>query len=182
VGRSSLRIKSQGGLALCLLVLAGCTTILPLSYSPTSKLSASGSVAIGEFKYLPAQSGRVEPNQIQNTAWDDLVFDREIGAFFRDAVFQELRRIGVTAESGTRTLWGEVREFLIDDLGASVDWTIRVLYRVTEGRKTLYESEKITRRRTAKFGDPFETMNQSVRLNIEEVISDPVFLKAISDG
>ena len=182
MGRSRLRIKSQGGLALCLLVLAGCASILPLSYSPTSKLSASGSVAIGEFKYLPALNGRVERNQIQNTAWDDLFFDWEIGAFFRDALFKELNRVGVKTESGTRTLIGEVREFLIDDLGADVDWTIGVVYRVTTVEKTVYESEKITRRRTPKRGDPSITMNESVRLNIEEVIRDPVFLKAISDG
>ena len=182
MGRSRLRIKPHGGLALCLLVFGGCASILPLSYSPTSKLSASGSVAIGEFKYLPALNGRVERNQIQNTAWDDLFFDQEIGAFFRDAVFKELNRVSVKTESGTRTLSGEVREFLIDDLGAEVDWTIGVVYRVTTVEKTVYDSEKITRRRTPKRGDPSITMNESVRLNIEEVISDPVFLKAIGDG
>jgi hypothetical protein len=53
---------------------------------------------------------------------------------------------------------------------------------VSTVEKTLYESEKITRRRTPKRGDPSITLNESVRLNIEEVIRDPVFLKAIGDG
>lgn len=173
---------AHGCLALCLLMLAGCTSILPLSYSPSSRLSASGSVRVGEFRYLPALDGRVEPNQIRNTAFDDLVFDQEIGAFFRDAVLQELRGAGVKTESGTRTLAGEVREFLIDDLGASVDWTIRVLYRVRALEKTLYESEKVTRRRTPKGGDPFKPLQESVRLNIEEIIADPVFLRGIREN
>jgi uncharacterized lipoprotein len=177
--RQSISQAAYGCLALCLLMLAGCASILPLEYAPTSELSARGSVSVAEFRYLPARSGRVEPNQIQNTAWDDLYFDREIGVFFRAAVLQELRRAGVATEHGARALSGEVREFLIDDLGASVDWTIRVLYRVTDGGKTLYEAEKISRRRTAKFGDPSVTLNRSISLNIDELIKDPAFLGAI---
>lgn len=168
--------------AVCLLLLAGCATILPLNYSPSSKLSASGSVAVTEFRYLPALNGRVKSNQIGNTALDGLYFGQEVGAFFKDAVFQELRRVGVETGSGTKTLSGDVREFLIDDLGATVDWTIRVLYRVRGSKRTLYEAEKITRRRTPKGGDPFRPLNDSVRSNIEEVIKDPAFLRAIEGG
>ena len=172
----------RAGLALAIFLLAGCATILPLNYPPTSKLSAGGSVTIGEFKYLPALNGRVKPNQIRNTALDSLIFDQEIGAFFRDAVLKELNRVGVRTDSGTRTLTGEVREFLIDDLGADVDWTIGVVYRVSTSGKTLYESEKITRRRTPKRGDPSATLNESVRFNIEEIIKDSAFLRAINDS
>jgi uncharacterized lipoprotein len=173
---------TQAGLALALVALTGCTTILPLNYAPTSKLSASGSVRVADFQYLPALAGRVKPNQIRNTALDNLIFDQEIGAFYRDAVLKELGFVGVKTESGTRTLTGDVREFLIDDLGANVDWTLRVLYRVSEREKSVYESEKITQRRTAKFGDPFATMNETLKLNIEEIIKDPAFLKAINDS
>ena len=89
--------------------------------------------------------------------------------------------LGATVAPFDAARLGEA-SFLIDDLGAEVDWTIGVVYRVTTVEKTVYDSEKITRRRTPKRGDPSITMNESVRLNIEEVISDPVFLKAIGDG
>lgn len=169
-------------LALGTLLLTSCAAILPLNYTPGSRLSASGAVRVSEFGYLPSLQGRVESNQVQNTAWDDLFFDREVGAFFMDAVEKELRFVGIKTDSDSRTLRGEVREFLIDDLGAYVDWTLRVLYRVERPEKALYESEKITRRRTAKFGDPSATMNQTIRLNIDELIKDPAFLKAINNG
>lgn len=168
-------------LLLSLLWLAGCVAILPLNYSPSSALSASGSVSVREFQYAPAMNGRVKPHQIRNTALDDLFFDQEIGAFFRDAVLKELDSVGVKTDSKSRTLTGEVREFLIDDLGYNVDWTLRVLYRVTAPEKTLYESEKITQRRTAKGGDPFKPMYETMRWNIEEIIKDAAFLKAIND-
>ena len=172
---------ARAGLALGLLLLTGCTTILPLNYSPASVLSASGSVSVAEFRYLPALNGRVKPNQIRNTAWDDLLFDQEIGAFFRDAVLKELGLVGIKTDSKMRTLSGEVREFFIDDLGYNVDWTLRVLYRARDREKTLYESEKITQRRTAKGGDPFKPMYETIKLNIDEIIKDPAFLKAIKD-
>ena len=168
-------------LALALLLLTGCTTILPLNYSPSSGLSATGSVRVAEFRYLPALNGKIKPNQIENTAWDDLYFDQEIGAFFRDAVVKELGLVGVKTDSKSRTLTGEVREFLIDDLGSNVDWTLRILYRVRSPDKMLYESERITQRRTAKGGDPFKPMYETIRLNIEETIKDQAFLKAINE-
>jgi hypothetical protein len=136
---------------------------------------------VAEFRYLPALNGQVKPNQIRNTALDDLFFDQEIGAFFKDTVFKELGLVGVKTESTARTLTGEVREFLIDDLGYNVDWTLRVLYRVRGPEKTLYESEKVTQRRTVKVGDPFATMNETIKLNIDEIIKDPAFVKAIND-
>ena len=84
-------------------------------------------------------------------------------------------------ESGRRTLMGEIREFLIDDLGADVNWTLRVFYRVNGPEKTLYQSEKLTRRRTAKRGDPAKALNEAVKVNIEDIIKDPAFLDAIHD-
>ena len=171
-------------LALSLLFLTGCTTVLPLNYSPSSVLSASGSVAVADFQYIPALNGRVKPNQIRNTApLATLVFDQDIHVFFRDAVFKELRFVGVKMDNKARTLTGEVRDFLIDDLGYSVDWTVKVLYRVkaTQTNQTLYESEAVTQRRTAKFANPFGAMNEVIKLNIDEIIKDPAFLKAINN-
>ena len=169
------------GLAVCLMLFAGCLSTLPLRYSPSSTLSRGGAVGVGEFHYLPALNDRVKTNQIQNRALDNLFFDQEIGAFYKDAVFQELRGVGIATESGTRTLTGEIREFLIDDLGADVDWTLRVFYRVNGREKTLYESEKLTRRRSPKRGDPSTALNDTVQANIEASLEDGAFLKAIEE-
>lgn len=162
--------------------LAGCTTILPLNYSPSSVLSASGAVTVSEFTYAPAVNGKVQPNQIKNTAMGNLFFDQNINVFFRDAAFKELRFVGVKVDSKHRTLTGEIKDFVIDDLGYSVDWTLRVMYRVqaTQGNQTLYESEKLTQRNTAKLVNAFGAMNEVIKLNIDEIIKDPAFIKAIN--
>lgn len=86
-------------------------------------------------------------------------------------------------DSKSRTLTGEVGDFLIDDLGYSIDWTIKVLYRVkaTQTNQSLYESKAVTQRNTNKFANPFGAMNEVIKLSIDEIIKDPAFLKAIND-
>ena len=178
-----LRTTALASLTLTLNVLAGCTTTVPLNYSPSSVLSASGAVTVSDFDYLPASNGKVQPNQIKNTAMGSLLFDQNISVFFRDPVFKELRFVGVKVDNKDRMLTGEIRDLLIDDLGYSVDWTLRVLYRVkaTQTNQTLYESEKLTQRNTAKFVNTFGAMNEVIKLNIDEIIKDPAFIKAIND-
>ena len=168
-------------LAVSLLGLAGCTTVVPLNYSPSSVLSASGSVSVSDFQYLPAISGRIKPNQIRNTAISTPDFDQEINVFFRDAVFKELRFVGVKLDNKARVLNGEIKDFLIDDLGFNVDWSLNVLYRVKASDKILYEFESITKRRTTKFANTFGALNEVIKLNIDEIIKDPAFIKAIND-
>jgi hypothetical protein len=49
-----------------------------------------------------------------------------------DAVFAELRVMGAKMDNPSKVLSGDVEEFLIDDLGYSVDWTLRVKYTLIE--------------------------------------------------
>jgi uncharacterized lipoprotein YajG len=169
-------------LPIALLLLGGCATPrAPLNYSPSSVSTAAGAVTVTEFKYLPADAGKVEPYQIRNTALGNLMFDQNIGVFFRDAVFKEMRFVGVKMDGKTRILTGEIEEFLIDDLGHNVDWTLKVRYVVknSENGDILYDSRKTTQRRTAKFVNVSGALNETIKLNIEEVIKDESFIKTI---
>jgi uncharacterized lipoprotein len=47
--------------------------------------------------------------------------ERDVKDFFRDAVFAELRFVGVKMNDTTRTLSGDIVEFVIDDLGYNID-------------------------------------------------------------
>jgi hypothetical protein len=79
-----------------------------------------------------------------------------------------------------RTLDGADRT-LTDDLGFSVDWTLTVKYTVKLGNAgaPVYEGEKVTRRNTAKFANVSGALNETIKLNVEEVIKDTAFVSAI---
>ncbi len=164
-------------------MIPSCATPkIPLTYSPSSATTASGSVSVAGFKYLPAETGKVEPCQIRNTALGNLKFDQNIDVFFRDALFKEMRFVGIKLDDKNRVLSGDIEEFLIDDLGYSVDWTLKVHYVLKDlqsGYK-IYESTKTTQRRTNKFANVFGSLNETIKLNVEELLKDQAFIKAIN--
>jgi uncharacterized lipoprotein len=168
-------------IALAAVALTGCgTNKLPLNYAPTSVLTASGEARVDQFDYAPARGGKIKSNQIRNTAIGNLYFEQDIAVIFKDAVFKELRFVGVKMDAGNATISGEIEEFLIDDLGYSVDWTLRVRYQVKDASgAVVYESVKNIQRNTNKFANVFGALNETIKLNIEEIIKDPAFLKTI---
>lgn len=159
--------------------LSGCATTLPVNYSPSSTMTVSGAVAVAPFTYLPAATGDVKPNQIRNTAIGNAMFDQNIDVLVRDAVFKELRFVGVDVKGQDKKLSGEIQEFLIDDLGFSVDWTLRVKYVVTDSSGIRYEGVKETKRNTNKFVNIFGSLNETIKLNVEELLKDSAFVQTI---
>lgn len=162
--------------------LAGCAGTAPVTYAPSSTLTATGAVEVTTFAYLPAQTGQVKPNQLRNTALGAIMLDKNIDQFYRDAVFTELRFVGVKVTSDKLKLSGEIKQFLVDDLGYSVDWTTDVHYVVTNKASgaVVYDGEKTTKNNTAKFVNAFGALNEQIKDNIEELIKDPNFIKAIN--
>lgn len=118
---------------------------------------------------------------IRNTTLATIRCDQNIDVFFRDAVFKELRFVGIRMDNKGRTLTGEIQEFLIDDLGFSVDWTLRVQYLIKglQG-EVLYAGEKNTQKKTNKFVNFSRTLNEIIKLNVDELIKDQGFVKAIN--
>jgi hypothetical protein len=163
------------------LVLGGCAANIPIEYSPTSSMSATGSLTVGDFTYLPAINGQVAPNQLKNTAIGTIKFDKNIDAYYRDGVFKELRFVGVKVDGKNGILTGEIKQFLVDDLGYSVDWTVDTHYVLKDASGTVvYDSDKLTKNHTAKFANAFVAINQQVKDNIEALLKDPAFIKAIN--
>ncbi|MGE9296858.1 MAG: hypothetical protein ACQKBV_11275 [Puniceicoccales bacterium] len=161
--------------------LTGCATDHPLNYTPSSIMSATGSVSVGDFAYLPAEKGEVDANQIRNTAIGSVKFEDPISDYYRQAVLTELRFVGININSNNHVLSGEVMEFLADDLGYSIDWTITVRYIVKSPQgAVLYDQTKTVERNTNKFSNVFTAMNESVKMNIEDLIKDPEFIQAIN--
>lgn len=144
-------------------------------------MTEKGAVQVDSFRYLPAQDGKVKPNQLKNTALGPILLDHDIDAYYRDAVFKELRFVGVNVSASNLHLSGDIKEFLVDDLGFTVDWTVDVRYVVkTADGATVYDSEKITRNNTAKFANAFQVLNSQIKDNVEDLLKDPDFIKAIN--
>lgn len=158
----------------------GCARI-PLNYLPASVSKTSGSVSISDFKYLPAETGKIKPFQIRNTALGNLKFDKNIDIFFRDAVLAELGFSGVKTENKVRVLGGEIEDFLIDELSTSADWTLKVHYQVKNQQtgNVEYSSTKTTKRKASKLVNVSSALNEMIKLNIEELLKDEAFVQVI---
>lgn len=161
--------------------LSGCAEKIPIDYSPSSTMTVNGTVKVGAFKYLPAITGKMKPNQIHNTAMGNVLLDKDVDTYFHNAVFTELRFVGIKVGAGDKTVSGEIKEFLIDDLGYSVDWTVDVHYMVSDpGGANSYDRDIMTKNHTSKFINPIGALNQQIKANIEELLKDADFVKAIN--
>ncbi|HUN53817.1 MAG TPA: hypothetical protein VMU29_01545 [Smithella sp.] len=159
----------------------GCSRI-PLNYLPSSVNKISGSVSVSNFKYLLAETGDVKPFQIRNTALEKLKFDKNIDVYFREAVSAELRLSGVKIDDKTRVLSGEIEDLLVDDLSFdNAHWIMRVHYIIKDLRtgNTLYVSTKTTQCDASKLMNVSSAFNDVIKLNVEELMKDEAFIKAI---
>ena len=78
------------------LLLTGCGTPRHvINYAPSSVMTVQGGSSVGEFNYLPAQNGKVEVNQIENTAMGSVLFEKGINEYYKKAVFSESRLVGI---------------------------------------------------------------------------------------
>lgn len=170
--------------AMVVLSLAGCATgRLPVNYAPSSVLTAEGRVSVSSFAYLPAKDGKIKPYQIRNTAMGNIYFEQDIDVFYKEAVFKELRFVGVKLDSESLSLGGDIQEFLIDDLGYSVDWTLKVRYVVTASDGSVkYDQVHTVERNTAKFANVFGALNETIKMNVELLLKDQAFVAAIGAG
>jgi uncharacterized lipoprotein len=185
-----LKNKNKSVLALAALglivTLSGCVSApIPLNYSPSSVKTAAGSLSVGDFRYLPSETGAAKiqpPDQIRNTAIGSIKIDKPVKVFVRDAVFAELRFVGIKTNDPAKVLTGEIEEFLVDDLGFNVDWTLRIHYVLSDAvsKSVLYQGVKTTQRKTAKFANPFGAINETVKLDVELLLDDADFIKAIN--
>lgn len=166
-------------LAAIVIGLSACATQpITYTYAPTSKLNVDGEMKVGDFRYIPGESEKIKPNQIRNTALGSVVFQKNIDEYIEDAVFLESRVVGIDINDAANVLYGEINEFLVDDLGFSVDWTLDIRYVIDN----CYDKNHKTFKTTEKFGDVFGHLSTVIKLNVDMLLSDNVFQACINNG
>lgn len=159
------------------LTLSACSTApLTLNYSPSSTKTVEGEMKVGDFRYIPGEGEKVKPNQIRNTALGSAIFEKNIDEYIETALFTESRFVGIKLKDTAKEVTGSINEFLIDDLGFTVDWTLEIRY-VISG---CYDKVHTLKKKTDKFGNVFGTLNEVIKLNIEMLFSDSKFTSCIA--
>jgi len=164
------------------LALGACATPpIVINYAPSSTMTVEGAMEVGNFKYLPGEKPEVKPNQIRNTAMGEIVFEKNIDEYFKTALFVESRFVGIKVKKSDTVVSGEINDFLIDDLGYSVDWKLDVHYLVKKNGATeiCFDKTKLIEKNTSKFVNVFGSLNEIMKLNVEQLFSDKDFLACI---
>ena len=94
----------------------------------------------------------------------------------------ELRFAGVKLDNKTRVLNGEIEDLLIDDLSYNADWSLIVHYLIKDLQtgEIVYSSTKTTQCKASKLMNVNSALNDIIKLNIEELMKDEAFIRAIN--
>ena len=114
-------------------VLSACAGTIPVAYEPQNFVRYEGRADVGKFTYTPAQLGKLDPNQIENTAVGTTIYiGADVAEFVRRATALELEKTGVAlTDRSPVQVSGEVLRFKAGDFGFNIDWTYCVRYKVT---------------------------------------------------
>jgi hypothetical protein len=163
-------------LSLSLGLLAGCATNAPSSAPP-----AAGSISVGDFRYLPHESGALAANQVKSNTAGKYDIDKDVKDYVRDDVVDALRSAGIKLNDPNRALGGDIQLFLVDYVGSNIDLTFKVRYQVKDlgKNKVLFESEKIVKRTVGNSMSPYIAADETIKLSVDKLLEDPQFIKVI---
>ncbi len=168
-------------LLLSALVISGCQTApLAMNYTPSSLVQGRGDVTVKEFRYLPTTSGKVAHDQIANTAIGTIHIGRPIGKYVADAFSSEFKYAGYAINKNKNTLSGEISEFMADDLGFSVDWTLKTKITLKDAAGKVVASKNVEiKKKLEKFGEFSVALNLIIKDAFEQMMTDQKFKSAI---
>jgi hypothetical protein len=165
----------------CLALLLGCSSApLALNYTPSSLIQGKGSVQVQEFVYDPAVAGEVKDDQIKNTAIGRIRLGRPVGPFVTEAFAAEFKYAGYMLENGRFLVIGDIQDFMADDLGFSVDWTLKMKVQLkSPSGKVLATKDIEIKKKLEKFSGFITSLNLLIKEAFVQMMSDPKFKQAI---
>lgn len=161
------------------LSILGCAAT-PMDYFPSSSMSASGTINVGDFRYIPSARGDIESNQVSAPqSLGSVTIDRDVADYFRDAVTAELKFIGVGVNSGNVTLRGEIIQ--LEWAAFSNTCTLVTIYEAVDSRGEILFTVKLTTTVPFQVTQSFsQFIGRLIKGNVEQLVSEPAFLQAIN--
>lgn len=183
---SSAVLKGCGAIALPLLLSACSWSWFGLNSSAQHAAAHSTgwlSVApVRDFAYMPARSGHISPNRIENTAMTGIILKDDVAETVRNGVAHSLQIAGFHIDDGKRVLSGSIETFTVDDARSPAFWTLKMRYVVTDSvtRQVVFSTTKTVKQKSPKFTNSTIAIEDTVKLSVDALIGDPGFVKAVN--
>ena len=89
----------------CFLFLSGCAMPIPRSYiihsySPSILMQGNGRVAVGPFRYIPNEQGKLRDNELSDLFYCSIYTERKVADYVKDAIIKEFKYIGYELDQG----------------------------------------------------------------------------------
>ncbi|MFP3566314.1 hypothetical protein [Paraburkholderia sp. SIMBA_030] len=179
-------LKGCGAVALPLMLSACSWSWFGLNSPPRAvAVHPTGWLSVAparDFAYMPASSGRVSPNRIENTAMTGIVLKNDINEAVRNSIVSRLQIAGFHLNEGTKVLSGSIEDFTVDDARSPAFWTLKMRYVVTDAttRKVVFSTTKTVRQKSPKFTSNTIAIEDTVKLSVDALIGDPGFVKSVN--
>ncbi|MEA3087074.1 MAG: hypothetical protein QOC89_4771 [Paraburkholderia sp.] len=178
-------LKGCGVVALPLMLSACSWSWFGLNSPPRAATHATGWLSVAparDFAYMPARNGQVSPNRIENTAMTGIVLKNDINETVRNSVASSLQAAGFHLTEGRKVLSGSIEKFTVEDERSPAFWTLKMRYVVTDAatQKVVFSTIKTVRRKSPKFTSNIIAIEDTVRLSVDALISDPGFVKSVN--
>jgi hypothetical protein len=151
----------------------GCATTLPVHYVPSASIRGSGNVSIGTFRYVPADEGKMAPNEFQKACAGigKVSLSQPVSELIQTSLRKELIVSGFDVDaSAPLVIEGDIERFKYDWIGiVEVDFYLDITFRIYSA-----ESCVLTFRASSHQKAP-KTMNQdteAIRAAISQCFSD----------
>lgn len=178
-------LKGCGAVALPLMLSACSWSWFGLNSPPRAAVHPTGWLSVAparDFAYMPASSGRVSPNRIENTAMTGIVLKNDISEAVRNGIVSRLQIAGFHLIEGKKILSGSIEDFTVDDARSPAFWTLKMRYVVTDAttQKVVFSTTKTVRQKSPKFTSNTIAIEDTVKLSVDALIGDPGFVKSVN--
>jgi hypothetical protein len=178
-------LKGCGAVALPLMLSACSWSWFGLNSAPRAAAHPTGWLSVAparDFAYLPARSGQVSPNRIENTAMTGIILKEDISDIVRNDVVNSLRVAGFHLNESKRVLSGTIEMFKVDDARSPTFWTLKMHYIVIDSatEQVVFSTTRTVKQKSPKFTSSTIAIEDTVKLSVEALIGDPGFVKAVN--
>jgi hypothetical protein len=178
-------LKGCGVVALPLMLSACSWSWFGLNSSPRAAAHSTGWLSVAparDFPYMPARNGEVSPNRIENAAMTGIVLKSDINEAVRNSIASSLQVAGFHLVEGRKVLSGSIEKFTVDDTRSPAFWTLKMHYVVTDAttRKVVFATTKTVRQKSPKFTSNTIAIEDTVKLSVDALISDPGFVESVN--